>query len=218
VRAFDDADARARDRLARALEILDPPEAEWDRWVERVESMLVAFETLNDTKLDDLLCSKEGRAELERVAALLRKMQVSLRRFPRLEVLLVAASDVERDLRYIDVLLKTFVSRPPHPPVHKRERAAAEIARRFLKLRGVELKVGLASKWHLLTQVFADVDVDRDLRRHLTAVQGGTSEPVILSREQLLDRYPQLRAHYELHRTLKRCEREKQRRRVSGKK
>jgi hypothetical protein len=216
VRPLDDA--RARDRLARALEILNPPEAEWDSWVERVRAAFALLETpWNDAALDAALRSKETRAALERLASALREMRASyvvpalapLRDRKALEIEFVAreiefvaplsgeltkTTEIEIALLNVEMLLKQFGDRPRHAPVKRRERAAAEIARRLLKLRGVKLTVSVSSEWHLLTQVLADTR--RNLVRYLKVPE---------RIEQLLDRHPELRAHHELHRKLERA-------------
>lgn len=179
MRTPDDANARARDQLTRALEIIDPPEVDRERWTERIKSALV-FVRPGRYALDEALHSKQGRAALERYRNALHETQASYAALdPSVRgCLAMETSAVDLDLLNLEILLKAFRPRPAKRPVDERTRAATGIAGKLLEMRGFELTTERKGKWHLLSQTFADTS--RDLRHHLTAFRGGKVEKIVL--------------------------------------
>ena len=169
--------------LSRALALLDPSPTERESCRKLVENMLDICEFLTSDERDELevgLHSTQGKTDLKRYVTALRKVKVcyaalnpSIQRFLALEL-----SAIEHDIAEATAMSEhtdlvrvggaiVRLRRPSGHPANKSARRAVQLARFLLEQRGCELRTERESKWHLLSQMFAETS--RDLRHHLTA-------------------------------------------------
>jgi hypothetical protein len=167
-----------------ALALLNPSPTDRENCRKLVENMLDMHESLVRDERDELevgLHSTQGKTDLKRYVTALRKVKVcyaalnpSIQRFLALEL-----SAIEHDIaeatamsEHTDLVQRVGgaivrLRRPSGQPANKSARRAVQLARFLLEQRGCELRTERESKWHLLSQMFAETS--RDLRHHLTA-------------------------------------------------
>jgi hypothetical protein len=151
-------DRPARDKLSKALAILDPPPAHRESWRKKVHSVLA---------MQQMLAAKDepesDRNGLARYIAALRKVQAI--HAARQEPSLLRASAIDSEIAEAEWTLATQPRRPGGRPPDKATKLAVEWTRLVLEMCACEPTTERKGKWHRLAQLWADTD--RDLRRHL---------------------------------------------------
>jgi hypothetical protein len=166
-------DGRARERLSKAIKLLDPPAREVGKWHKEVRNMLELLELEKLAANDELqvgLNSTQGKAALARYIRALREVRASCAALkPSIQQFLaVKEAIINHDLITAGAMMKSGGPRPRKRPANKRARWAVRLARNLLKQRGCELTTRRAGKWHTLSQILADTR--HDLRHHLSAL------------------------------------------------
>lgn len=166
-------DGRARERLSKAIKLLDPPAGEGGKWRKQVREMLELLELEKLAANDELqvgLNSTQGKAALARYIKALREVKASYTALkPSIQQFLaVKAAIISHDLNTAGAMMKSGGPRPRKRPANKRARWAVRLARLLLEQRGCELTTGRVGKWHTLSQILADTR--SDLRHHLSAL------------------------------------------------
>jgi hypothetical protein len=165
-------DGRARERLGKAIKLLDPPAGEGGKWRKQVREMLELLEEEKLAANDELqvgLSSTQGKSALARYIRALREVQASYAALnPSIQQFLaLKRSIIKHDLDEAGEMMKSGGPRPHKRPANKRARFAVRLARCLLEQRGCKLTTRRVGKWHTLSQILADTR--RDLRHHLSA-------------------------------------------------